>query len=182
VVASTILNIKAWRYAQAAQSDGNITINAQYQIDANRNNGLDFQYDAVVRNRQERKHLNAEDCECCRDYYEAIGPRPPRLQPPLWKSPTSSSVMPQNRQRQYPSSLMQSGQVEDASARGRHRENDIAQHKMDISRHRHNWEPASTPPGYWNIGFPSTQEVLDINEKAKKIHLQKLVTVEHEAK
>ena len=48
-------------------SDGNTTINAQYQIDASRNNGLDFQYDAVVRNRLERKYLNAEDCECCRD-------------------------------------------------------------------------------------------------------------------
>ena len=48
-------------------SDGNTTINARYKIDANRNNGLDFQYDAVVRNREERKHLNAGDCDCCRD-------------------------------------------------------------------------------------------------------------------
>jgi hypothetical protein len=46
--------------------DENTTINAQYQIDTDRNNGLDFQYDAVVRDRQERKHLNAGDCECCR--------------------------------------------------------------------------------------------------------------------
>ena len=44
-----------------------MTINAQYEIDMSQNNGLDFQYHAAVRNRQERKHLNAGDCECCRD-------------------------------------------------------------------------------------------------------------------
>jgi DNA repair protein endonuclease SAE2/CtIP C-terminus len=62
------------------------------------------------------------------------------------------------------------------------RDNDIAQHKRDISRHRHNWERANTPPGYWNIGFPSTQEAFDINEKAKEMHRQKLLMVEQEAK
>jgi hypothetical protein len=62
------------------------------------------------------------------------------------------------------------------------RDNDIAQHKKDISRHRHNWERASTPPGYWNIGFPSTQEASDINEQAKEMHRQKFLIVEQEAK
>jgi hypothetical protein len=62
------------------------------------------------------------------------------------------------------------------------RDNDIAQHKKDISRHRHNWERASTPPGYWNIGFPSTQEASDINEQAKEMHRQKFFIVEQEAK
>lgn len=47
------------------------TINAQYRIDQERNNGLDFQYDAVVRNRQERRQLDAGDCECCRDVSDA---------------------------------------------------------------------------------------------------------------
>ena len=60
--------------------------------------------------------------------------------------------------------------------------NDIAQHKKDISRHRHHWERSKTPPGYWNIGFPSTQEALDINEQAKEMHREKLAMVEHEAK
>jgi len=68
-----------------------------------------------------------------------------------------------------------------ASGSARQRDNEIMQHKKDISRHRHNWERASTPPGYWNIGFPSTQEALDINKKAKEMHRQKLVMVEQEA-
>jgi hypothetical protein len=69
-----------------------------------------------------------------------------------------------------------------ASLSAYRKDNDIAQHKKDISRHRHKWERASTPPGYWNIGFPSTQEASDINEKAKEMHRQKLAMVEQEAK
>lgn len=52
--------------------DRDATINAQYRIDQNRNNGLDFQYDAVVRNRQERRQLDAGDCECCRDVSDVL--------------------------------------------------------------------------------------------------------------
>jgi hypothetical protein len=62
------------------------------------------------------------------------------------------------------------------------RDNDIAQHKKDISRHRHHWERASTPPGYWNIGFPNTQETSDINEQARAMHQQKLAMVKQDAK
>lgn len=61
-------------------------------------------------------------------------------------------------------------------------QHNIELHKKEISRHRHNWERATTPPGYWNIGFPSTQEATDINEKAKEMHQQKLEMVDREAK
>jgi hypothetical protein len=57
----------------------------------------------------------------------------------------------------------------------------ITSHKQAISRHRHHWVRASTPPGYWNIGFPNTQEAADINEKAKEMHRQKKDHVEAEA-
>lgn len=43
------------------------TINSRFSIRKDRNNGVDFQYDAVVRNRQERKHMLGSDCECCRE-------------------------------------------------------------------------------------------------------------------
>jgi hypothetical protein len=59
---------------------------------------------------------------------------------------------------------------------------DITAHKQTISRHRHHWAPASTPPSYWNIGFPTTQEVVSINEKAREMHKQKKQLVQEEAK
>lgn len=46
---------------------GDTTINAQYTIDRDQNEGLNYQYDSVVRNRDERRRLEAGDCECCRE-------------------------------------------------------------------------------------------------------------------
>lgn len=58
----------------------------------------------------------------------------------------------------------------------------IAAHKQEISRHRQQWERASTPPGYWNIGFPDTQEADAINERAREMHERKRARVENEAR
>ncbi|KDQ49142.1 hypothetical protein JAAARDRAFT_43084 [Jaapia argillacea MUCL 33604] len=60
------------RYAPVALRDVETTVNAVYQIDQGRNGGLGFQYDEVVRTREDRKRLNAGDCECCRDVRFAI--------------------------------------------------------------------------------------------------------------
>lgn len=43
------------------------TINSRFSIRKDKNHGVDFQYDAVVRNREERKHMLGSDCECCRE-------------------------------------------------------------------------------------------------------------------
>jgi DNA endonuclease activator SAE2/CtIP C-terminus len=43
------------------------TINGEFEIDRDKNSGLGFQYDAVVRDKDERRGLEAGDCECCRD-------------------------------------------------------------------------------------------------------------------
>ncbi|KAF8960813.1 DNA repair protein endonuclease SAE2/CtIP C-terminus-domain-containing protein [Flammula alnicola] len=168
------------------------TINTLFAIDPARNGGLNYQYDEVVRRRDERRKLNAGDCECCREYYEGVGPLPSRLQQPLWRSPTTSPVKPCSR---HPN-----GRTED-DGRGAtntlmHRQHDphgasgpssgrrqaeIDSHKKAISRHRHTWARAPTPPGYWNIGFPDTQEVGDINEKAKEMHKRKKDEIDREA-
>lgn len=43
------------------------TVNGKYEIDPDKNDGLNFQYDSVVRDKDERRRLEAGDCECCRD-------------------------------------------------------------------------------------------------------------------
>ncbi|KAJ7141512.1 DNA repair protein endonuclease SAE2/CtIP C-terminus-domain-containing protein [Mycena epipterygia] len=153
------------RYANDGAGD-NMTINTDFAIDPARNGGRDFQYDEVVRGREDRRHLVAGDCECCRDYYDAIGPMPKRLQAPLWRTPPSSP--------RGPNSCLRTGSAQKESA-------DITSHKQAISRHRHPWARGSTPPGYWTIGFPSTQEAADINEKAREMHHQKKKNVQEEA-
>ncbi len=52
------------RYAKDSKEK---TINETFAIDPKHNDGLDFQFDAVVRNKDERRKLHAGDCECCRD-------------------------------------------------------------------------------------------------------------------
>lgn len=42
-------------------------INALFTIDPERNGGLDYQFDEVVRKKDDRKRMEAGDCECCRD-------------------------------------------------------------------------------------------------------------------
>ncbi|CAK5265364.1 unnamed protein product [Mycena citricolor] len=140
-----------------ASSSKTATINSKYAIDPAKNDGKDYQYDEVVRGRAERRKLHGGDCECCRDYYEAVGPLPNRLQPPLWRSPPKTPSLPLSR----------------AEA--------VASHKQSVSRHRQKWTPAKTPPDYWIIGFPDTQEVQQINEKAKEMHAEKLQRIGHEA-
>lgn len=43
------------------------TINAEYTINPVNNAGLNFEYDEVVRNKDDRRRMNAGDCECCRE-------------------------------------------------------------------------------------------------------------------
>ena len=57
----------------------------------------------------------------------------------------------------------------------------IEEHKNAISRHRQPWERAKTPPGYWNIGFPDTQEVAAMNAEAARMHERKRAMVAEEA-
>ncbi|KAJ7102473.1 hypothetical protein B0H15DRAFT_814794 [Mycena belliarum] len=153
------------RYGKASAT-GKDTINESYAIDPAQNSGRDFQYDAVVRGKDDRRRMAGGDCECCRDYYEAIGPLPSRLQPPLWRSPPAS---PEKAAGARPCRRADAGRE------------DITAHKQAISRHRHNWARASTPPSYWHIGFPTTQEAESINEKAARMHSQKRHDVEAEA-
>ena len=164
-----------------------------YEINPEHNQGLDFQYDEVVRDKEKRKRMHAGDCECCREvrdtppkatpsllcafsltctiaqYYKAVGPSPPRLKPPMWRSPDSSPAKGKKRKRDS----FEDDEDENVA---------VEQHKLAISRHRAHWARGETPPGYWNIGFPDTQEVAEMNAEAQRMHERKraLVAVEAE--
>ncbi|KAH8120283.1 DNA repair protein endonuclease SAE2/CtIP C-terminus-domain-containing protein [Phellopilus nigrolimitatus] len=143
------------RYIGASKGDA---INALFQIDTSRNHGIAYQFDEVVRGREHRRRLHAGDCDCCKEYYDRLEPLPGRLLPPAWTSPTAKPTI----DNKHPM--------------------DVEQHKKYISRHRHQWAPPTTPPDYWNIGFPTTQEAADINRRAGNIHVDKRRRVELEAK
>ncbi|OCB88558.1 hypothetical protein A7U60_g4261 [Sanghuangporus baumii] len=142
-------------------SDTKEAINALYAIDTSKNNGLAFQYDEVVRSKKHRQRLEAGDCDCCKEYYDRLEPLPSRLAPPVWLS-TPKEVM-------------------DSGCENHLQDKAVSSHKKRISRHRYQWSPAKTPPDYWNIGFPTTQEAAEINRRAAEIHADKRRRVEKEA-
>jgi len=151
----------------------NQTINAHFMINSSRNGGLDFQFDSVERGRAERRRLQGGDCDCCRDYYEVAEPVSVGLQAPLWRSPSPVALT-------MPSALAETAETAESMNADRR----LAQDKRRniISRHRHQWTPPSTPPDYWKIGFPTTQEAAAINRRADDMHEDKRRRVEREGK
>jgi len=143
------------------RKEGKKAINAEFVINEEANGGLAYQYDAVVRHKSARKKLHAADCECCRDYYTAVGPLPPRLQAPLWATPPKKK---------------DGGAFDPESSPTR-----AEQHRQAIGRHRQQWSGPRTPPDFWEIGFPDTQQVADINNRAEEMHRRKRQQVEAEA-
>lgn len=185
------------------------TINAQYEIDVAHNNGVAHPFDEVVRDKACRKRLRGADCECCREvrlpslpaahhrphttrsqYYKAVGKLPPGPQPPLWRSPHATPMKATSPGRRH---LADASSVPNSPRKRRVRDEDgdedadedtaaIAAHVQQISRHRQQWERPKTPPGYWEIAFPDTQEAAAINAQAREMHKQKRARVEEEAR
>ncbi|KAK7062697.1 hypothetical protein VNI00_000185 [Paramarasmius palmivorus] len=167
------------RYARHSTGEQDKTLNELYEINREQNDGLGYEYDEVVRGRESRKKLAAGDCEDCREYYERIGPMPPRLQQPRWRSPTASPTKKtkhcNHRHKQHTTGKRHASPPPSPDRSG------IESHKQAISRHRFRWARGKTPPGYWDIGFPDTQEAVAINQKANEMHQQKRNQVEKEA-
>ncbi|KAF9443916.1 hypothetical protein P691DRAFT_778588 [Macrolepiota fuliginosa MF-IS2] len=158
------------------------TINALFTINPERNGGANHQYEEVVRDKEGRIRMDAGDCEECRDWYASIGPMPPRDRGPLWRSPSTTPIRPcKHHGAGTASSSHDHDDRERSPSPLDRRQEDIETHKKQISRHRQNWARAKTPPGYWNIGFPDTQETNEINRRAEEMHQQKLRQVEREA-
>ncbi|KAG8688821.1 hypothetical protein FRC09_012717 [Ceratobasidium sp. 395] len=164
------------RYAAGPANPADKTINSEYEIDPTRNNGMAFKFDAVIRDKTERRKLNAA-LLISLQYYEAVGPMPKRAGAPLWRSPPPEG----NHQLAKPHTCKHHHVNPTDTSTNMTEKEDAAARKKAISRHRHNWAPASTPPGYWNIGFPDTQQVEDINRRAVELHQEKRNAIEQEA-
>ncbi|WVQ84647.1 hypothetical protein IAT38_006802 [Cryptococcus sp. DSM 104549] len=119
-------------------------VTEEYEIDPEQNEGAKFAFHDVKRKKTERKQMHGGDCECCRGYYEAVG------------------VMP-NSTRRRPAWRDGEDDDEDDEQAG------VREHQNRVSRHRETWVKPPTPPGYWQIGFPDTQEVEELNRKADEM-------------
>ncbi|KIR34128.1 hypothetical protein I352_03362 [Cryptococcus deuterogattii MMRL2647] len=127
----------------------------EFEIDPAQNEGAAFAFHDVKRKKTERMQMHGGDCECCKGYYEAVGVMPKFHQAPSWKD-----------QEQL------GGEDEEQAAR---------EHLNKVSRHREDWVKPPTPPGYWQIGFPTTQEVEEQNRKADEMARERDERIRKEA-
>ncbi|KAG8904074.1 hypothetical protein FRB99_002310 [Tulasnella sp. 403] len=170
------------RYAQAARSNAQ-DISAIYEIDRSRNGGLSHVYDAVVRNKKQRRQMDATDCECCKGYYDAVGYLPPINRGPRWRSPSPNPLSSKGECPHHGAEsvgMVRSNSDSFLAASSRETEQRRG-HMKEISRHRHEWAPPATPPDYWHIGFPDTQQIDSINRRAEAHYQAKRAQIEHEA-
>ncbi|KAL7418522.1 hypothetical protein Q5752_006980 [Cryptotrichosporon argae] len=129
----------------------------EYEIDPAKNDGARHQFHEVRRGRAERRQMHGTDCECCRDYYEAVGAVPRFNVAPRWRDNDEGD-----------------DGAED------HREG-LVDHRNRVSRHREVWQKPPTPPEFWQIGFPTTQDVQAINAEADEMNRKREAQIRHEA-
>lgn len=102
-----------------------------------------------------------------------VGHVPDRPGQPLWRSPPKTPVKQRQRNEDNVHATTPSN-----TAGG----SPTTTHKKEISKHRQQWAAPKTPPGYWDISFPDTQQVAEINRKAAEMEAEKEQTVEEQAK
>ncbi|WWC91750.1 uncharacterized protein L201_006697 [Kwoniella dendrophila CBS 6074] len=135
--------------------DINKTVNEDFEINPLQNEGNNFAYHDVRRKKSERKNMHGGDCECCKGYYESVGEVPRYNQGPKWRDETD--------------------QIEKEEGEA------VREHQNMVSRHRETWIRPPTPPGYWKIGFPSTQDVEEQNQQADRMLEEKEERIRKEA-
>jgi hypothetical protein len=137
--------------------DRSRTINEEFEVNPERNGNVSFLHKSVVRHKAERKQMHAHDCECCSEWYKVVG------EAPLRRYEDPKKLADQHKAI--------GGDDEESDIEGEKRRQ---LHRQQISRHRdYGTGPASTPPLYWNVGFPSTQEAAEANKLTRKEYSEK---------
>ncbi|CAG8522624.1 11102_t:CDS:2 [Racocetra fulgida] len=99
-----------------------------------------IRFNETVRKQSERRQLQGEDCRDCRRYYEITGPMP---------IPDATGL---NR-------CGHTNQVQSAEL--------LMEARLHYtSKHRTKYSRAPTPPGFWRVGFPTSQELAETNEQS----------------
>ncbi|EPQ30325.1 uncharacterized protein PFL1_01851 [Pseudozyma flocculosa PF-1] len=160
--------------AGASTTTATKTINQEYRIDAERNAGVGHAFVGSERKRSTRKQMHGLDCDCCRDYWENIGPLPPKAGPVRARAAQRGTKEGGGGEGGGEAEGDGEGEEEeaeekdaDADAAAARREAEIQARRQATSRHRAWGLPDTTPPGYWNINFPDTQQQDEINAQAR---------------
>ena len=144
------------------------------------NYGVDFAFNQVVRNKDQRRCLpNCTKPECCGDKFNKIvriGGIPPRQTRGLWESSQTDDAEQDYRLLQDFTGLnMEAFESISPAEKNLLLERAKAQNfGNEYGRHRHAHERAASPPGFWRTEMPTTQEVEGDKEKALVVEREKI--------
>ncbi|OJD31492.1 dna repair protein sae2 [Diplodia corticola] len=156
---------------------------SDFKINPNANAGLDFAFTEVVRNHDVRRCLpGCTKYECCgRELHGMVraGLKPP-LPHSFWENSQSQQERPfineqEAEDHRYLGWFMGSGYSRDRvdAMPIVQREDLVVQAKVkllanQVGRHRNAHERSRTPPGFWRVDFPGTQEREKDKEEAQR--------------
>lgn len=145
-----------------------------FKVNPAANDGYDYAFTEVVRKKDERAKLTGCVQEnCCGKTF--------RLQAHAMRPQTSPVDFHALLERYlgdeaWKLSTMTKPEKEDMWVEAKMREL-----SNEHSKHRHRYHRAASPPGFWRIGFPTTQEELEDNEEAARMERQMVEERYHEA-
>ena len=145
-----------------------------FKINPDHNQGKDFAFNEVVRNRNQRKCLpNCTKPECCGDKFHKI------VQMGGWTGPQTHGLWDSSPldERDEEDRLLQDHLGTSSASLARMSESERAtllteakakKLANEFGRHRQNFERPSSPAGFWRTDMPTTQEAEADREEARK--------------
>ncbi|KAK6329849.1 hypothetical protein TWF718_003281 [Orbilia javanica] len=152
----------------AAQKPDNPFSPSKFRINRNRNDGLDFAFGEVVRDKARKDCLPKCVKECCRDL--ASG----KLHE-MWNPPAPYTSAKFGARDSPPPG--EEKEEEEAKKNDQYREWNAAREKSErnlrFGRHRAQHQKAAEVIGYWESDFPTTQLLEEQRKESEKRHMEK---------
>jgi hypothetical protein len=158
---------------------------SDFRINPKHNQGLDYAFSEVIRASDRRQCLpGCTRPDCCGSKFQKIleiGGALPDRGPGLWDDDNKSNEQRILERYLGPDAMarlkrMTSQEVQEMLLKAR-AENMAQQH----GKHKSSWVRSSTPPGFWNADFPSTQEEEENRRKAAKLERDRIAEMRREA-
>ncbi|GAA5948525.1 hypothetical protein JCM21900_002740 [Sporobolomyces salmonicolor] len=125
------------------------------ELNPERNDGVKHAYKEVVRKKAKRQSMLAEACGQCQAYYERARKTPPAG--PCGHNNTNSNTISSKSN----SPVLMRGFLEERAQQAQDR-------LQRDGRHRVQQRTVPDPPSFWEMGFPNTQQVENINREARQ--------------
>ena len=153
------------------------------------NQGLDFAFNEVVRNRDAKRCLpGCTDPNCCGATFRRLAEMGglPELELPrgLWDSSPREDEDPDTRLLSAYLGIPIDAVNELSDER---RKEELIAARVELfanqtSKHRRQWRRARSPPGYWNVDFPGTQTQMRDNLEAERRERERIEERAREAR